>query len=523
MYTSIKINGIVISKYLDSYDVQIKEKYANSPNFTAISGKEVKNYLGDRRTLAVNFEPMETSQINELFTAIKSVREDIPIEYIDPQMGVVTKKFNCPNLPAATYFVSDDGRQFWTIPTVNFEETDTDFSDSGLGGGWEYILELGGIRYGNDEISQDLSISVSGSSDGFSIGQCTSCSISGTVQYKYNTLGKNGLITLYKKISEDNLEIIYQWYITSYTTDGKTEINFTGNDVMAFTENSYLSEIPKSMIPPSGTAKITIGNQIQVAQQVISRLTSSEITIEMPNSSSYETEYSSGWSIRQLLGYAAVWSAKNYSVKILGQRKAQLIYSDIQYFGVNSDDFSQLKMGIEGNTVNCVKIGRTDNFDPAMRPSQTLEDYWIYTFTGNSPTPAGTMEIVCPYVDDTVKSNTAISGLIGHDFGTEFSCENVRVDKILPAYTQIDFEGYTQTFYISNATYKLTPMGIFASISGGAKSLSDFEFIGKTEKALKSKIALDTDYGHMRIALDKGAYWTDEGVVVNSGDDENDT
>lgn len=516
MYTSIKINGIVVSKYLDSYDVQIKEKYANSPNFTAISGKEVKSYLGDRRTLAVNFEPMETSQINELFTAIKSVREDIPIEYIDPQMGVVTKKFNCPNLPAATYFVSDDGRQFWTIPTVNFEETDTDFADSGLGGGWEYILELGGIHYGNDEISQDLSISVSGSSDGFAIGQCTSCSISGTVQYKHNALGKNGLITLYRKHSEDNLEIIYQWYIASYTTDGKTEINFTGNDVMAFAENSYLSEIPKSMIPPSGTAKITISNQIQVAQQIISRLTNSEITIQMPNSSSYETEYSSGWSIRQLLGYAAVWGAKNYSVKILGYEKAQITYSNIQYFGVNSDDFSQLKMGVEGNKVNCVKIGRTDNFDPAMRPGQTLEDYWIYSFYGNSPpTPAGTMEIVCPYVDDTVKTNSAISSLIEHDFGTEFSCENVRVDKILPAYTQIGFEGYNQTFYISNATYKLTPMGIFASINGGTKSLSDFEFIGKTEKALKSKIALDTNYGNMRISLDKGAHWTDEGVEVD--------
>lgn len=133
-YTSIKINGQTFCKYLVSYDVQIQEKYAASPSFTAISGKEVKSYLGDRRTLAINFEPMETSQINSLFNAIKSARENIPIEYIDPQYGVVTKKFSCPNLPAATYFVSDDNRQFWTIPTVTFEETDADFGDTSEGG-----------------------------------------------------------------------------------------------------------------------------------------------------------------------------------------------------------------------------------------------------------------------------------------------------------------------------------------------------------------------------------------------------
>ena len=130
MYTSIKINGLTVQKFLNNYDVQIIEKYAASPSFTAISGKEVKSYLGDRRKLAIQFEAMETSQITSLFTAIKSARENIPIEYIDPQYGVIIKKFTCPNLPAATYFVSDDGRQFWTIPTVNFEETETDFADS---------------------------------------------------------------------------------------------------------------------------------------------------------------------------------------------------------------------------------------------------------------------------------------------------------------------------------------------------------------------------------------------------------
>lgn len=376
------------------------------------------------------------------------------------------------------------------------------------------------MRYGNDEISDDLSISVSGS-EGFVIGQCTSCSISGTLPYKHNTLARNGLITLYRKIDDDNLQIIYQWYLTSYTTDGKTEISFSGNDVMAYTENSYLAELPESMKPSSAVSKISIGGQIQTAEEIISRLTNSEITIDMPNSSGYQTDYSSDWSIRQLLGYAAVWSAKNYSVKILGYAEASITLSGTTYFSVSKDDFSKIDMGLEGNNINCVKIGRTDNFDPAMRSGQTLEDYWIYTFGGSTaPTPSGTMTIVCPYVDDTVKQNSAISSLVGHNTGTEFSCENVHTDEILPAYTQIDFEGYTQTFYLANATYKLTPMGIFASMSGGTKSLSDFEFVGATEKSLKSKVAINTDYGNVRISYSGGLLVSNRGAVQRIDSDK---
>ena len=56
--------------------------------------------------------------------AIKSNRESIPITFTDPQLGKVTKNFTCPTLPSATWFVSDDGRQFWTIPDITFQETD---------------------------------------------------------------------------------------------------------------------------------------------------------------------------------------------------------------------------------------------------------------------------------------------------------------------------------------------------------------------------------------------------------------
>lgn len=128
--TAIKINKLVVDKYLVNYTVDITEKYADQPNFTAVSGKKINKYLGDRRTIKIDFEPMETAQINELFNEIKAIREHIPIEYIDPQQGKVIKRFSCSSLPSATYFVSDDGRQFWTIPTVTFEETEDDYSET---------------------------------------------------------------------------------------------------------------------------------------------------------------------------------------------------------------------------------------------------------------------------------------------------------------------------------------------------------------------------------------------------------
>lgn len=121
--TEIKIGPLVINKWLSNYDVNIVEQFS-SQGFTAVDGTQLNSYIGDRRTLVVKLEPMSTSQINDTFKAIKSNRESIPITFIDPQLGKVTKNFTCPTLPSATWFVSDDGRQFWTIPDITFQETD---------------------------------------------------------------------------------------------------------------------------------------------------------------------------------------------------------------------------------------------------------------------------------------------------------------------------------------------------------------------------------------------------------------
>lgn len=129
---SVKINDTVIDRYLDKFQVDIKKRYADGVNYKTISGKEIKHFLGYQRQISIDFEPMENSQIQELFSAICKDSDEINIQYDDPKNGRITKKFVCNNLPASTYFVSDDGRKFWMIPTVVFEETGwEDSGDSG--------------------------------------------------------------------------------------------------------------------------------------------------------------------------------------------------------------------------------------------------------------------------------------------------------------------------------------------------------------------------------------------------------
>lgn len=130
---SLTINGTVIDKYLANYTVEIQEVYNSNADFTAIDGTKHQAYLGDKRMLSVNFEPMSTSQINELFTTIKSSRDNISITYIDPEKGENNLSFSCETLPAASYFESDNGVLYWTIPTVTFEEI-TNFTSSGGSG-----------------------------------------------------------------------------------------------------------------------------------------------------------------------------------------------------------------------------------------------------------------------------------------------------------------------------------------------------------------------------------------------------
>lgn len=123
---SIIIGTKKISNYLAGYDVTVEKVYDTNLNYTSISGNKVQKILGVQRVIKIKFEPMNTAQISELFTAIGLSTQDTQgtsITYLDPLAGsTLTKSFTCEQLPAASYFQSDDGIDFWTIPDIEFTE-----------------------------------------------------------------------------------------------------------------------------------------------------------------------------------------------------------------------------------------------------------------------------------------------------------------------------------------------------------------------------------------------------------------
>ena len=124
---SITVNNQVISEYLKGYSVQIVPQIGES--FTAVSGKTHSSVTGYKRSLSVDFEPMYTEQMNALFGAILS-GSDVTIKYTDPKNGEETRTFLQPTLPAASYEEMETTQgtwlQFWTIPTITFEEKDAE-------------------------------------------------------------------------------------------------------------------------------------------------------------------------------------------------------------------------------------------------------------------------------------------------------------------------------------------------------------------------------------------------------------
>lgn len=130
-YISITIGGVVVQQYLKKYEVTIKKIYDENLNYTAISGRKVSKILGVQREIKVSFEPMNTTQISTLFSAIGLSDAGTTITYIDPIKGSTSSTFLTEQLPAATYFRSDDGIDFWTIPDITFTEKEVDTSSWG--------------------------------------------------------------------------------------------------------------------------------------------------------------------------------------------------------------------------------------------------------------------------------------------------------------------------------------------------------------------------------------------------------
>ena len=117
--------------------------------------------------------------------------------------------------------------------------------------------------------------------------------------------------------------------------------------------------------------------------------------------------------------------------------------------------------------------------------------------TGQYPKQATTLEInaqLAPFSAAAEQNN--FQQLIGKNFGTEFSVSNVKMRYFIPVGTRIYLPNVSENYYTyaTSINYSLTETGVFASISGSARDLSDNYYLGSMEKDMEQRIKIDEVY-----------------------------
>lgn len=344
------------------------------------------------------------------------------------------------------------------------------------------------------------------SANGFSVGNLATVTISGTLPYYNNLIDRNGQINLY--LHQTN-QLIYCWFISSATVYDNSSLNFSGVDVMAYVNNNYA--ISWTETSAGVTAYDNIGTQFQTAASTISALLPSMSVTIQPNgngtvNASNQGDFQSTWSIKSLLEASAKFDAVNYHT----------VYSDVSHAVLTKistaittvSDYAPLTVGAANPSINRVMVSPSDN-------SAQVYDY---TSSGGVVTPAGTMRIVTPFThlygtghvieDGQPKTVTQYpvdieptncEQLLGMGIGRIFSCQKVYVGTATfftpMTYLYFSHDTYTTNqFVLTHAQYQLTTIGIYASVSGTTKTVSDFDFVGTTEKRVRDKMNLNQEY-----------------------------
>lgn len=391
-----------------------------------------------------------------------------------------------------------------------------------------YILEIGGAEWDNDEIPQGLKISMSTPAQGYSVGNLATMTISGTVPYKLGTYIRNALINLYEQIvdsegHETSRVLMFTWFLRTCSIYNESSITFSGIDAMAFTNNNYIIGVDST----TGETD-TVGEQYTTAIDTISALTNAVIRIDRPNYSSISSlkiPKQNSWTIKSLMEATAKMDCGNYyTVCHDAYIELKKTYGDQI---TASSEREPLTLGVDQIPINMVMMYNTDMELPTPHEGETLEDYGIFQkmIGSDAPTIASTMKIVTPFANPDFDMDSYVETLRTKSFGAEFSCKKIKVTNYSGGYfftplSEIIFDEYSSKhYYICNADYYLTSDGVYASISGTAKSLSDYEYIGETEKSLKNKLELQHNYHGSCFSITDGLTYaaTDTTVVVNSG------
>lgn len=382
------------------------------------------------------------------------------------------------------------------------------------GNKWKYEITVGGFTYGNDEIADNVSISVSAGSSGFSLGQCSSATISGSLLYKGESLVSENSKLILRCFVNDVLQFTFEWFVKTFTVEDKTIIHFSACDVMSFVDNDYADELPTD-------SSNDILAHFKAAEKALTNICGKKVEIWLPAYPQWTIEQT-GWTIRNLLEYSAIYGFCNYTA-LSSDGKLCIKFvdeTDIAFF--STDNYTKLTVGITAPVIQQICVRTSNNNDPQLQEGETLEDYGIFYIVDEIIPQSNVLNLICPFAKADIQVHPELIDMIGKSYGTQFSCENVKTNTIYPPYTTIKFGEFSDDkykFYLSNASYKLTKTGIFASMSGDTKSLSSMEYIGKTESELKTKVVLQTGYKNGFISQENGIYWDDSEIqeVVNSG------
>ena len=527
---SITINGVFIDRYLDKYQCQINSEYDTENSFEAIDGTLVRTFLGTRRVLNVDFEPMNTQQINQLFSAIRS-SQDITITYIDPELGQQTRIFVCSSLPAATYFEGQTTagvfKQFWTIPTIIFTEKDID--NSGVVGGieYDYKLVISTYTFLANEIAKNTKISMSISDEGFNVGNIASYNISGAVVLNaIFTPHRNDKVMFYVRTKSNgvytNWICIHTFFLKDFSLYGDEKyLKFSAYDSLSFVDNdyyvNYTTDASGQIIPQ------TVSQHKLAAEDMMNELINKNIyngivsDIQFPsNCDNVRLGINTSTNARNLIQNIAQSSATNYRQRLYSE---EVIIDNFEIGSINSYTIydrqrTKLDVNFPGEFIETIILycGATTSL-PCKVYQDMDKDYDIY-IVGTIPVgtrypkAANTLEVSTPYYGISAETGGIFSNLLNKNFGAQFSCSKIKIDELIPIGTRIyfkdnelndEFDNTQYFFYATSINYDFAKSGIYANISGSSRKASDSFYLGGMQRDLEGKIKLDATYNNILI------------------------
>lgn len=377
---------------------------------------------------------------------------------------------------------------------------------------------------------------------GLSVGNIATTTISGTVPYHSNLIDRNVEILLYRR-SNSTWALMYVWFIKEATVHDHSSLSFSGVDVAAFTNNNYaITAVPEQPgdsratppIPAVAYQHDTIGTQFTTAASTLSTLCGITVNIQ-PNSTGSvtvdtQTTFDTSNSIKSLLEESAKFEAVNYYTAYSNISTATLMKS--QFSQVVVSEYAPLTVGQYAPSIQKVVVScgngsvqpyeYTGSGTVSSANTLSINTSFIYlakTTASVRDDPSQPYETVHNYPERIEPTNCSL--LVGMGSGRQFSCEKASVDGLISggqfivpmSYVKFSHETYQDNqFILTSAQYYLTSEGVYASLSGSSRSISDFDYVGTTEKRVRNKLDVGQEYGSV-VFTDGGIELVPKGVT----------